>query len=87
MSGVLFTTLYQGSREEILRVLADTPIVIADMGGENAFCFDAPKQFALVIGNEANGVSSIIEEKAAYTVKIPMAVFKIHVSTLVISLV
>ena len=53
--------------------MADTPIIVADMNGENAFTFNAPTRFALIIGNEGNGVSSIMRENARKTVKIPMA--------------
>lgn len=72
MSGVFFVKLYEGTREEIFSVLGDTPIVVADMHGENAFAFSAPEKFALAIGNEANGVSKAVEDRASYTVKIPM---------------
>ncbi len=72
MSGVFFTKLYLGTREELLCALEGTPIVVADMDGENAFTFTPPKKFALVIGNEANGVSKETFEKASHTVKIPM---------------
>ena len=72
MSGLFFTETHIGSREEILSVLKDTPVVVADMGGENAFCFNPPTPFALVIGNEANGVSDLVRANAEYTVKIPM---------------
>ena len=72
MSGVFFTKIYRGGRADILSVLAETPIVVADMGGANVFSFHAPKRFALAIGNEANGISDMVQEKAAHTVKIPM---------------
>ncbi len=72
MSGIFFTKLYRAPREEILSVLKDTPVVVADMGGENVFSFCPPKQFALAIGNEANGISEAVRAKAAHTVKIPM---------------
>ena len=72
MSGLFFTKLYFGTREEILSVLDGTPIVVADMEGENVFSFKAPEKFALVIGNEANGVSEETLKKASHTVKIPM---------------
>lgn len=72
MSGVFFTRIYRGPRAEILSVLADTPIVVADMGGENVFSFAPPKRFALAIGNEANGISDAVKNAAAHTVKIPM---------------
>ena len=72
MSGVFFTKIYRASRTEILSVLAETPIVVADMGGVNVFSFHAPKRFALAIGNEANGISDTVQNQAAHTVKIPM---------------
>ena len=72
MSGVFFTKLYRGKRTEILSVLEGTPIVVADMNGENVFTFVSPEKFALAIGNEANGISAETFENAAYTVKIPM---------------
>lgn len=73
MSGVFFTKLYAGMRAEILGVLQGTPILAADMDGENVFAFSAPEKFALVIGNEANGVSEEVFSRAHRTVKIPMA--------------
>ena len=51
---------------------SQTPILAADMDGENVFHFNAPKRFALVIGNEANGVSDEVFAEAKYTIKIPM---------------
>ena len=72
MSGVFFTKIYRAPRTEILSVLADTPIIVADMGGANVFHFTAPKRFALAIGNEANGISKEVRESASHTVKIPM---------------
>jgi TrmH family RNA methyltransferase len=72
MSGVFFTKIYRAERAEILSVLKDTPILIADMGGANVFTYAPPKQFALVIGNEANGVSDEVKKAAFHTIKIPM---------------
>ena len=72
MSGVFFTKLYRANRVDILSILSETPIVVADMGGENVFSFAAPKRFALAIGNEANGISDMVQEKATHMVKIPM---------------
>ncbi len=72
MSGLFFTKAYIGEREEILSVLQGTPVIVADMAGENAFCFTPPAKFALAIGNEANGVSPIVRARAEYTTKIPM---------------
>ncbi len=72
MSGLFFTTLCRGSREEILSVLKGTPVIVADMDGENVFTFTSPKAFTLVIGNEANGISEETQAAATHTVKIPM---------------
>lgn len=72
MSGIFFTKPYIAPREEIVAILQGTPIVIADMQGENVFEFTPPSKFALVIGNEANGVSSALKTAAQCTVKIPM---------------
>lgn len=72
MSGVFFTEIYRAERSEILSVLKGIPILIADMDGSNVFSYVPPKQFALVIGNEANGVSDEVRKAAFHTVKIPM---------------
>ena len=73
MSGIFFTKLYFGERTGILSKMQGVPIVGADMGGTNVFTFDSPDTFALVIGNEATGVSEEIFSKATHTVKIPMS--------------
>ena len=73
MSGVFFTKLYFGEREDILSVLDGTPILAADMNGENVFSFQAPEKYAIAIGNEANGLSVEVFAHAAHTVRIPMA--------------
>ncbi len=72
MSGVFFTKLYRAKRAEIFSVLGEIPVIVADMGGVNVFAFEAPEQFALAIGNEANGISKETFERAAHTVRIPM---------------
>ena len=72
MSGVFFIEICRGEREDILSLLKDTPILVADMGGENVFTYTAPERFALVIGNEANGVSEMVRQAATDTIKIPM---------------
>ena len=72
MSGLFFTRLCRGAREDILSVLKGTPLIVADMDGENVFTFPAPSQFTLAIGNEANGISRETEQSATHTVKIPM---------------
>ncbi len=72
MSGIFFTKVYQANRTILTDALGDIPVIVADMHGENVFKFTPPKRFALVIGNEANGVSAELRKKATHTVKIPM---------------
>ena len=61
-----------GTKEEILPLFDETPILSADMDGENIFSFTPPKKFALAIGNEANGISREVFEKSQYKIRIPM---------------
>ena len=72
MSGVFYTRLMGGSREEILRVLGGVPLIAADMDGEDVFPFVPPQTFCLCIGNEGNGLSDEVRGRAAFTVAIPM---------------
>ena len=73
MSGIFFVNLINLKREDVASVMGDTPIIVADMGGENVFDFNPPDKYCLVIGNEANGVSEAVKSLATHTVKIPMA--------------
>ncbi len=74
MSGVFFTKLYIAERTEIISTLknAGVQLVVADMGGENVFSFTPNGRFALVIGNEGNGISAEVKHSADRTVRIPM---------------
>lgn len=73
MSGIFFTNIYQGSEEQILELLGKTPLISADMHGENIFEFNPPEKYCLCIGNEGSGISDVIKTKSNYKVKIPMA--------------
>ncbi len=72
MSGLFFTKLYIAERSEILSVLDGIEILVADMRGENIFHYVAPEKFALVIGNEGNGISDEVFNHATKTLRIPM---------------
>ena len=72
MSAIFYAKIMQGSHAEVLNALKGIPVLAADMGGENVFGFEAPEKFALVIGNEGQGLSQIMRERADYTVAIPM---------------
>lgn len=71
MSGIFRVNAYIGDREE-LSDLIKLPVAIADMNGENVFETRISGEFCLVVGNEANGVSDFMRDKAAFSVKIPM---------------
>jgi TrmH family RNA methyltransferase len=71
MSGIYKAKVYSASREQILDEIK-FPLIVADMMGESVYDFNSPKEFCLVIGNEGNGVSKQIKEKASFTVSIPM---------------
>ena len=72
MSGIFFTKLYFGTREEIVDALKGIAIYVADMSGENIFSIQPPEKFALAIGNEGNGISTEIFNAASKTLRIPM---------------
>ena len=72
MSGIFFTKIYRGERSSLLELLRGTPLIVADMAGENVFAFEPPASFTLVIGNEANGISDEVAQNATHTVRIPM---------------
>ena len=72
MGGVFYVNLFRGGLSEVLSALGDTPLICADMDGEDAFTFDPPEKFCLCIGNEGGGISDKLMEVACYTVKIPM---------------
>lgn len=72
MSGIFFVKVYQGKPEEVLEALSGVPLICADMDGENIFSFDPPEKFCLCIGNEGNGISDAIIDRAQFKVRIPM---------------
>ena len=72
MSGIFFVNAMCCTLSEALSALEGTPIITADMDGENIFAFTPPKKFCLCIGNEGRGVSDSIREASRYAVSIPM---------------
>jgi TrmH family RNA methyltransferase len=71
MGGMFRVKIYTGSKEQLVSVI-DRPFVIASMEGEDVFNTVMPDRFCLVIGNEANGVSDYLRQKAEIKVSIPM---------------
>ena len=72
MSGIFYTELMRGTREEILGLLGGICMVVADMGGTDVFSCAPPEKFCLCIGNEGNGLSESVRKRADLTVGIPM---------------
>ncbi len=72
MSAVFYAKIMQCTREEAVCALKGVSVIAADMSGENVFSFRAPVKFALVIGNEGQGLSDIMRERADHTVSVPM---------------
>lgn len=73
MSGIYFVNIHSIKYEDLHALFKDKRIIVADMGGENIFSFKNSENFALVIGNEANGVSDYIKGIASCSVSIPMS--------------
>ncbi len=72
MSGIFFVNIHTGGYEEVFSALEDTPLITADMSGEDIFKFTSPERFCLCIGNEGNGVSAEVRNKSDYKIRIPM---------------
>lgn len=72
MSGVFFTRLHSGTRDEIMDILNGVPLICAELHGDNIFDFVPPEKFCLCIGNEGSGISKEIIQKADHKIRIPM---------------
>ena len=72
MSGIYFANLYKCSLDECLNALKGYKIVVADMCGESLDNYKIDKNFAIAVGNEANGVSNELTSNADVVLKIPM---------------
>lgn len=72
MSGIYFVNLYKTTYSEIKSVLNGYKIIVADMSGESLDEFKVDGNFAIVVGNEGNGISKEMFEMADKVVKIPM---------------
>ena len=73
MSGIFSVNLHFVSVSDLEQIFSQTPILVADMDGENIFTFNPPKNWCLVVGNEANGVSESVKNLASHIVRIPMS--------------
>ena len=72
--GVFYSDIYRMSESEIIGFLKkkNIPILIADMGGKNVFTNPVTQsQYALVIGNEGQGVSQNFKDNGE-AISLPM---------------
>ena len=73
MSGIYSVRIFECEREEVYSLLCGkNKILVADMGGEKIFTAYITEPYAIVVGNEANGVSDFFKERADKTIAIPM---------------
>lgn len=74
MSGIFFVRCHVCSAEDVVRIVKPTAqIVVADMEGLDLYSVPPPRgNVAIVIGNEAHGVSDDMRKVADLTVSIPM---------------
>lgn len=73
MSGIYFVNINQITYDDVNDLFKNNKILVADMQGENIFSFKTEFPFALVIGNEANGVSDFMKNIANAKISIPMS--------------
>lgn len=72
MSGIFFTDIHEFAREKVAELISGCTVVAADMNGENIFGAQINEPFALVVGNEAHGLSEFFREKAEKIISLPM---------------
>ncbi|MBR2968737.1 MAG: RNA methyltransferase [Clostridia bacterium] len=73
MSGIYSVSVHSFDRETVRDLVSGCELIVADMGGENMFSIDIEKPYALVIGNEANGVSDYFKRESNRVVSVPMS--------------
>ncbi len=72
MGGVFKTKILELSSNNALDLLQSYQKIVLDMGGEDIYSFRSAPQKAIIVGNEAHGVSEEIKSIADATVSIPM---------------
>ncbi len=72
MSGIYFVNAIKCGVEDIKSLLEGYEIIVADFGGKNLFEYKPNDKYAIVIGNEGNGVSDLVKVMADTVLTIPM---------------
>jgi len=78
MGGIFQANLITGSRLEILDLLKGYTVAVLDMGGKDVYHYKPPPNLALVVGNEAHGISAEFRERADAVLAVPMACERIE---------
>lgn len=73
MSGIYSINLYKCDYDNLFEVLKGYDLIVSDLDGDNLFDFKPNKPFAIVIGNEGNGVSEELKRRANHVLTIPMS--------------
>jgi len=73
MSGIFSVDLHFFDRETTFELVKGNTVCCADMNGENLFFSNIKEPYAIVIGNEANGVSEYFKQKSERIISIPMS--------------
>lgn len=73
MGGIFRVNIINATYEDALNLIKNHEIISLDMNGENLYEVQEIKNpFALVVGNEAHGVSSIMKKACTKLVSLPM---------------
>ena len=73
MGTIFDVELYKVSFDDVVRLNQEFALFKAEMIGQNVFEFNRPSQIlGLVLGNEANGISSQIDDLVSAKLSIPM---------------
>lgn len=73
MGGIFNVNVIPSTYDDVFNKLAGYNLLTLDMNGQDIFSMEKiEKPFALVVGNEAHGVSKILKEKCTTVLSLPM---------------
>ena len=73
MSGIYFVNLYRCDYDSAFKVLSNHELIVGDLDGEDLFGYKPKKPYCIAVGNEANGISDAVKDKATKILTIPMS--------------
>jgi len=71
MGSIFRVNLFYTDLRQFLNNHKDMPVVVSHLEGTDLSSFKWPENLFLIIGNESNGVSNDLSEKAKWKIKIP----------------